>query len=139
MAIIGSRKTWQVDNQNVRAGKGPLIRVRRPNGSTVKMYEADAVAAGLIPAPKQAPAPENKLRPPEADKAPAPAPQPEPADDLTEVDGIGPASARLLAAEGITTFALLRTADLGPLSIGPKLKQAIEAWRNSPNEPGDPG
>lgn len=52
-------------------------------------------------------------------------------DDLTEIDGIGPARAALLKEKGITTFEQLREADLDALDLGEPMKQVIEAWRGA--------
>ena len=128
--------------------KGKLIRVELSPGRIVKMYEADAVAQGLIPAPeakaqppatRQRPKPGDKQRLPQEDKDKAPEPVEEPAqpeeqddgrpqDDFTTIPGVGPATARALAASGITTFAQLRTA--GELDyLTATVNAAIEEWR----------
>lgn len=120
--------------------KGKLVRVHLGGGRYVKMYEADAVAQGLIPDPKARPKPEDKMRRPEGNKAATGAlrqsdePEPEPPApppvmaDFESIEGIGPASARALAAHGITTFdALLAAADLSFLT--PQAQEAVEAWR----------
>ncbi len=120
--------------------KGKLIRVELQPGRIVKMYEADAVAQGLIPAPeakaqppatRQRPKPGDKQRLPQEDKDKAPEPaQPEEQDDFTVIDGVGPATARALAASGITTFAQLR--DAGTLDfLTAAANDAITAWRES--------
>lgn len=149
MAVV-SRKSFVQENQKTRANKGPLVRVELQPGRYVKMYEADAIAAGHIrprPEPKQKARPpqENKIREPGGDKGaetavtpPAGAPAgtaekmvetavSEP-DDFTTIDGIGRATARLLAAHDITTFEELRQADLGFLSG--KQREVIEEWRS---------
>lgn len=107
--------------------KGPLIKVQLAPGQYVKMYQADAIAKGLIepPATKMQPPAQNKMRQPEAEKTP----EPEPADDFTEIPGVGPATARALAAHGITTFEQLRQA--GELDyVTAATMAAIEAWRD---------
>lgn len=132
MAIIGNRKTWKISNQKTRAQRGPLLRVRHPDGHITHMYEADAIEAGLLPAKaKMKTTPANKMAPAPDDKAPAPAPAPVEAvpDDFTTISGVGRASARSLAAQGITTFSQLRTADLGRLSLSKAVVAAIEEWR----------
>lgn len=51
-------------------------------------------------------------------------------DDLTVIEGVGPATAALLVEKGITTFALLREAeDLSFLTA--KTRQAIEVYLES--------
>lgn len=133
MTIIGDRKTWAVDNKEIRMGKGPLVIVRHPDGHASKMYLEDAVAAGLVPAAKGLPAGENKMMLPVEDKAAAHPPLEnagagEAADDLTTIAGLGLASARVLVANGVTTFAQLRAAkNLSYLSK--KAQAAVEAWR----------
>lgn len=112
--------------------KGNLVTVRHPDGHHSKMYEADAIAAGLMARPKAQPPAPNKMLPAAGNKAAMsadiPAAPAEP-DDFTTIPGIGPAAARLLAAHGITTFAALRAAtDLSYLSK--KAAAAIEAWKN---------
>lgn len=54
-------------------------------------------------------------------------------DDLTEIDGIGPARAALLKEKGITTFDELREADLDALDLGDPMKQVIETWKGLAN------
>ena len=128
MAIVDS-KTWPVDNQRVRAQKGQLIRVVKRNGQIVKMYEADAIAQGLIKGKPQA---ENKMRTPSENKAEpeAPAEEPPKPDDFSTIPGIGKATARALVAHGVTTFEQLHQA--GKLSyLTSKAAEAIEAWRSN--------
>jgi len=127
MAIIEDPKNWPVDNQQVRAKKGKLIRVQIKPGRYVKMYEADAIAQGYIKAQPQA---ENKMRQPPGNKvAPEEPPEEKPqADDFITIPGIGPATARALVSHGITTFEQLKSAgDLAYLTA--KGRDAIEAWR----------
>jgi predicted flap endonuclease-1-like 5' DNA nuclease len=125
---------------NAPKKRGPLVRVEISPGRYVKMYQEDAIASGYItPAPgvaqgpKSRPAAENKMRLAAEDKA-TPTPQrgeqgPEP-DDFTAIRGIGPATARLLATRGITTFEQLRQA--GTLDyLSPQATAAIETWRQS--------
>lgn len=130
MAIIGSRSTWKVQNAQTRQQRGPLIRVQTKGGGWVKMYEMDAIEAGLVPGKaKAAPPPENKLAPGPVNKAPTgPAPEPEP-DDFTAITGVGKASARSLVAQGIRTFEALRAADLDRLTLNPNVRKAVEEWR----------
>lgn len=149
MAVV-SNKSFTLENQKVRGNKGPLIRVNN-NGRMVKMYEADAIAAGLVKPKDQParPAQEGKARPAEENKqAPPPAiPQgkmepaavgtaPEKpaaeesvaaADDLTQIEGVGKATARQLAANGIDSFAALRQATDLSFINGPA-RLAIEEW-----------
>lgn len=112
--------------------KGKLIRVQISEGRVVKMYEADAIAAGYMAAPqaKAQPPAQNKMRLPAENKAPEAEAEPEaPADDFTAIDGVGPATARALAANGIRTFAELR--DAGALDyLTPAANTAIEEWRD---------
>ena len=116
--------------------KGKLIRVQISEGRVVKMYEADAIAKGYIAAPQtkaQSPA-QNKMRLPAENKAPELEPEevPEP-DDFTVIDGVGPATARALAASGITTFAQLAVA--GELDYPTAAANAaIEEWRHGGTE-----
>lgn len=129
MATISDRKTWPVVNQQTRAKKGPLLRVRHADGHYTKMYEADAIAAGLIPGNKQARAPENKMiATPSENKAVA-EPDEAPADDFTTIPGVGKASARSLVAQGITSFAQLKSAELGELNLSAGVLKSIEEWR----------
>lgn len=121
--------------------KGPLVKVKISEGRFVKMYEADAIAQGLIPDPKKArPRPHDKMLSPEGDKSATGAmrqsgePEPEPPApppvmaDFESIEGIGPASARALAAHGITTFDELAAAE--KLSfLTPQAREAIEAWK----------
>ena len=119
--------------------KGKLVRVQLQKGQFVKMYEADAIAKGLLP-PKAKPQAVNKMRTPPANKSVSAEPeqaqperaQPEAesapvADDFTTIPGIGKATARALVANGITTFEQLKAA--GKLEyLSPKARQAIEDW-----------
>lgn len=127
MTVIGDRLSWKVNSQRTRAGKGPLITVKHPDGHHTRMHEADAIEAGLIPGRKAAPVPGNKIAPmPENKTAPAPEVPPE---DFSTIPGVGRASARSLVSQGVTTFAGLRTVDLDGLTLAPSVKAAIEAWR----------
>ena len=119
--------------------KGKLVRVELRKGQFVKMYEADAIAKGLL-APKAKPQATNKMRtPPENKSAPAETEtgraqpehtQPPAGDDFTTIPGIGKGTARALAANGITTFEQLKAA--GKLDyLTPKARQAIEDWIGS--------
>lgn len=112
--------------------KGKLVNIDLGKGRFVKMYEADAIAQGLLKAKPQAP---NKMRVPGQNKA-APVEkteaQPEekpPADDFTTIAGVGPATARALVSHGITTFEQLK-AESGLDYLTTKTMQAIEDWRN---------
>ncbi len=124
MAVI-SNKSFVTENQRTRATKGPLVRVEINPGQFSKMYEADAIAQGLI---KPRPTAENKLRLPDENKATDA--ESDEAVDFTEIEGVGPATARMLVAQQITTHAALRDAAkndrLTFLSAQPR--QAIEAW-----------
>jgi predicted flap endonuclease-1-like 5' DNA nuclease len=96
------------------------------------MYRADAEKLGLIQpqtGKKQQPQPPNKMQQPEEDKAVSEPKEPEPkpqADDFTEIDGVGQATARALVAHGITSFEQLRDADL--TFLPEKTAQAIVDW-----------
>lgn len=112
--------------------KGPLIKVEISPGRYVKMYQADAEARGLVQ--KARPPQQDKIRPPQQDKQQQPPAEPEEetavSDDLTQIPGVGPATARALAARGIDTFAALRAA--GELDwLTPQANQAIAAWREA--------
>jgi predicted flap endonuclease-1-like 5' DNA nuclease len=133
MAILTDKNKWPLVTQEANMKKGPLVKIPIGRGQFVKMYEADAIAQGKLPAKAKSPAAmqnkmrlpvENKTAPqePEAESAPS-------ADDFTSIPGVGPATARALAANGITTFEQLRqTGTLG--YVTPRTMQAIEAWRN---------
>ena len=70
-----------------------------------------AVGAGSVASVAAAPAPAKKAAPKKAEaKAEAPAASVE-ADDLTKINGVGPAAAKKLAEAGITTFAQLAAVD----------------------------
>lgn len=132
MSIIDSRRNWPIDNQEARLKKGRLIRVEISPGRIVKMYEADAAARGyVVPQVEKAlPPAQNKMRLPEEDKNAEAGKSQEPADDFTTIDGVGPATARALVVNGITTFAQLRAA--GKLSfLTASANAAIEEWRNN--------
>jgi len=124
--------------------KGPLVKVEISPGRLVKMYEADAIEQGLLkkkPPKKKAPADRDKVQQPQRDKgAPAtteketpPGPDTEtitPSDDFTTITGVGLATARALAAHGVTTFAQLRAG--GALDfLNAPTNQAIEEWRQN--------
>lgn len=142
MAIVSS-KSFELVNAKTRQQKGPLVTVEISPGRHVKMYQADAEEQGLIQ--KSRPAAEDKSLKPAEDKrregpserpgerreAETTVPQPSaPADDLTEIDGVGKATARALAAAGIVTFEQLKTADIERIVSGNALA-AIEEWRSS--------
>src|SRR5690606_1125045 len=112
-------------------------RVELEPGRYVKMYEQDAIEAGHIKPKRQEPAQEkqrrkvqDKQRLPAQDKAAEPELEPEAeAADFTVIEGVGKATARALAANGVTTFDELQEAgELDYLSAG--VNAAIEAWRN---------
>ena len=127
--------------------KGPLVRVELQPGRFVKKYEEDAVLDGYAededgvwrlaaggPKKKGGKPQETKIRKPQEDKGKRPAEEkapaeepPVPADDFTVIDGVGPATARALAAHEIRTFDELREARLDFLT-GQALA-AIEEWR----------
>jgi predicted flap endonuclease-1-like 5' DNA nuclease len=133
MAIVDSRNTWQFVTQESNMNKGPLVKIEVRPGQFVKMYEADAIAQGLLAA-KTKPASRDKARPATSDKARRPDEQPaetaipQPEDDLTTIPGVGAATARALAARGITTFEALRAAASLDF-LTPHVAEAIEAWR----------
>lgn len=150
MAIINSRESWPLRSQEADVKKGKLIRVEITPGRFVKMYEVDAVAQGLVkvaaPAPlrqaqdaaqrgeqKSRPPGGDKMVKPGGDKAAPPAPQrgeqEPPPDDLTTIPGVGKATARALAARGITTFEQLRQANALDF-LTPQARESIEQWRN---------
>lgn len=111
--------------------KGKLVNIQISPGRSVKMYESDAIAKGLL---KAKPQPANKMQKPPQNKASKITPSEEkpeekpPADDFTTISGVGPASERALAAHGITTFEQLRAAEV--LNYLPaKARAGIDAWR----------
>lgn len=127
--MIVNSKDWQIVNQEARRKKGPLVTIDLGRGRSVKMYEADAIAQGFLKGKPQA---ENKMLTPPANKAAAPEEKPDapdkPADDFTTIPGVGPATARALAAHGIATFDQLEAA--GELAfLSGKAREAIEKWR----------
>lgn len=166
MATVSS-KSFEVVNEKTRQQKGPLVAVEISPGRHVKMYRVDAEAQGLI-APlaassagsagdgqKNRPPGGNKMRPPGDNKGSEkpttpPAGDQETAppavsddgdrrdDDLSSIDGVGPATVRALAAAGIITFDQLRTADITQVVSGNALA-AIEAWRTSVDSAADEG
>jgi hypothetical protein len=129
--MIIDSKEWKIINQEVRMSKGKLVNIQISPGRFVKMYEADAIAQGLIPGKARPQAP-NKMLTPQANKAAGPAQIEEkaPADDFTTIPGIGLASARALVAHGITTFEQLREA-VGITCLTSKARDAIETWRTN--------
>lgn len=131
MAIISS-KSFVISTPQTRAQRGPLIRVKLRDGQYQKLYEQDAIEQGLIPGKKQEPG-QDKQRKPAKDKSRKPGQdKSEPADDLTTISGIGPASARLIVARGITTFDELRAAsEAGKLDfLSSAVQTAIGKWIN---------
>lgn len=155
MAVIQAVDSWEIETQESRMKKGPLVRVELQPGRFVKKYQADAVEEGYAedgdgvwrlsaePKKKGSKPQETKIRKPQEDKSrPAPeedgtkaeAPEPlepsglAPDEDFTVIDGVGPATQRALAAHGIKTFEALREADLSFLS-GQALA-AIQEWRS---------
>jgi predicted flap endonuclease-1-like 5' DNA nuclease len=83
----------------------------------------------LVPGPTAPTAHPPPFRhPPEAPQR-APAPAPSVADDLTEVNGIGPVYAGKLTAAGITTFQDLASADADRLSADAGLpRDRVADW-----------
>lgn len=121
--------TWEVIEEENNMNKGKLVTVELGPRRSVKMYEADAIAQGHIPAPK-----EQKQKAPAGDKRKKPTGNKSletkelPADDFTEISGVGPATARALQARNIRTFEDLRHAgDLNFLSE--TIRKHIEEWR----------
>jgi predicted flap endonuclease-1-like 5' DNA nuclease len=139
MAVITDKKNWELVTQEKNMKKGPLVKIPIGRGQFVKMYEADAIAKGLLPS-KAKPQADNKMRLPTVMQNKSTPPEPEegsepPTDDFTTIPGVGPATARALVANGITTFEQLRQA--GALAyITSRTMQAIEAWRSG--KPEDP-
>lgn len=135
MAIVNT-KSFVMENEKSRSGRGPLVRVQ-VGGRWVKMYQADAAAQKLVTVETQAnrPAQEDKARPAENEKMVETAViENEPAQtvvDFSTIDGVGPATARRIVAQGIGTYEQLRTADLGFLSGAQQ--QAIRAWIEAEN------
>jgi len=142
MAVIRKRD-FEFENQNTRNKKGKLIRVDLGRGRAVKMYEKDAAKLlgkapknKLAAAPKNklAPAPKNKLAPAPKNKLAADVPPDDldglPVDNLTEIDGIGPASAKKLNKNGILTFAQLKAAGSLPY-LSETVNEKIERWRGA--------
>jgi predicted flap endonuclease-1-like 5' DNA nuclease len=67
--MIIDSKEWQLINQEVRMNKGKLVNIDLGKGRFVKMYEADAIAQGLIkPTGSLKPPAAAKLRTPPANK-----------------------------------------------------------------------
>ena len=132
MAVITDKKNWESVTQEKNMKKGPLVKIKIGRGQFVKMYEADAIAKGLLTS-KAKPQADNKMRLPTAAQNKSISQEPEvvsasPADDFTTIQGVGPATARALVANGITTFEQLRQA--GALTyLTPRTMQAIEKWR----------
>lgn len=136
-----STESFTKSTPQTRKAKGPLVRVELSPGRYAKMYRADVEAQGLTdkvhPADrdklsrpqtdKTAPPAGDKMAPPQADKAAETTPPPEP-DDFATIDGVGKATARALAAHGITTFDQLKAA--GPLPyLTATVNEALEEWR----------
>jgi len=137
MAVITDKKNWELVTQEKNMKKGPLVKVKIRGSQFVKMYEADAIAKGLLPS-KAKPQADNKMRLPTDMQNKSTPPEPEVesaplADDFTTIPGVGPATARALVANGITTFEQLRQA--GVLTyVTPRTMQAIEKWRSGKPE-----
>jgi predicted flap endonuclease-1-like 5' DNA nuclease len=103
--------------------KGPLVKVQIGARRWVKMYEADAIAKGYLPA-KARPQAENKMRQPAADKGPQAV---EPVqDDFRVISGVGKSTVEALHERGIYTFDQLMESELDFLPG--KVRQAIEAY-----------
>lgn len=140
MAVVTARDSWNLVTQEKNMKKGPLVRVELQPGRFVKMYEADAIAAGHIappedegPSTKSRPKPEDKQVKPQTDKGSqedaGPEQETKALDDFTTIDGVGPATARALAANGMTTFDELREA--GELDfLSASVNASIEEWRD---------
>lgn len=140
--MITDPKTWNKVNQAENQKRGRLITVEKSPGHFVKMYEADALRLGYI---KPQPAQGNKMRPAEGNKAENPSDlivdgeqsaaeelitsiADEISVDFSAIAGLGPASARALELNGITTFEQLKKAT--NLDFLPQRAQtAIEKWR----------
>lgn len=112
-------------------GMDDMIRIRNartPSGRTVtvqvgpnrykKMDRREAIEKGLLPGEKQAPAAEDKMAMPAANKAAAAvvaSPAVTPTDegfDFTTIPGVGPATNRLLHTRGIDTLAAAQESEL---------------------------
>jgi hypothetical protein len=130
MAVVSS-KSFGKDNAQTRGQKGPLVRIQIGPGQYRKMYEADAIAQGLIVGKAQPPA-QDKQRQPAQDKQRQPPKEERPADDLSTIQGVGLATARMLAARGIATFDELRAASgAGKLNfLSSAAQTAIGKWAN---------
>jgi predicted flap endonuclease-1-like 5' DNA nuclease len=130
MAVVSS-KSFGKDNAQTRGQKGPLIRVKIGEGQYRKMYEADAIAQGLIVGKAQPPA-QDKQRQPAQDKQRQPPKEERPADDLSTIQGVGLATARMQAARAITTNDEQRAASAaGKLNfLSSAAQTAIGKWAN---------
>ena len=105
-----------------------VVKVKLRDGVYVRMDKAEAIKKGLYTEP-----PKQKMRPPALNKMVMPTVHkldsiPEP-DDLTEIPGIGKATAEALNQAGIKTFDQLMAADLSFLPGG--AVKAVEKWRES--------
>lgn len=130
-----SSKSFEVVNSQTRQQKGPVIRVEVSPGRFVKMHREDAVKGGYMAAPppqeKSKPATEDKMKRAAEDKSLSTGREEVDVEaDFTSIAGIGPATARVLKLNGITTFEALRNA--GTLTfISAASRQAIEKWKDN--------
>lgn len=117
MSKILSPKAWYLVAVGAAAlaadGARRMIKKRRQSNEVHNKVDK-ATVIPMVPAKpvKETPIvkqPDNKPDPPIQAEVPqsAAAPQPTKADDLTEINGIGPTFAKRLAEAGITTFAAI--------------------------------
>jgi predicted flap endonuclease-1-like 5' DNA nuclease len=100
-------------------------------GRFVKMHREHARARGLLPDQQKKKrrklARDKRLRPVDDKRQRTNEQKAAQADDLTEIPGVGPATAQKLRERGLGTFEALRSADLGAFDT--RTRQAIEDWR----------
>ncbi|MBN1668426.1 MAG: DUF4332 domain-containing protein [Anaerolineales bacterium] len=96
----------------------PELQPVLPTGETadLKLAAMPDIEVAPAPAPEPGPEPEPEPEPEPGGNLPGGTSGPLMADDLKQIEGIGPKVASLLAGAGITTFAALAAADLAQLN-----------------------
>lgn len=123
MPVVKSSESWPRVTAHLNRGKGPLVKIEIKPGQAVKMYRRDAIEQGFLDEVWEGE--QTEVQPNNDGDNDPPVVQ----DDFTEINGVGPATAKLILNRGILTFEQLKAADVSFLS--PKAAEAVDDWKAS--------